>query len=132
MGELSGIGGGVQGEKLASDQGVHDTPEPAAEPAAEPTPTDTKSDGGEVEPKKEAPKGYATDVEDVFADGSKGDIPVFDVSPEEFNNNMKMTRRRLRFKQGSKAAEYMRKTKYTRPFWIRNTKDGYMRKISRQ
>jgi hypothetical protein len=130
MGELSGTGGGIQGEKLATDQGVHDTPEPAAEP----TPTDIKGDGGEVDTgdkSKEAPKGYATDVEDIFADGSKGDIPVFDVSPDEFNNNMKMDRRRLRFKAGSKAAEYMRKTKYNRPFWIRNTKDGYMRKISR-
>jgi hypothetical protein len=131
MGELSGIGGGVQGEKLASDQGVHDTPNKTVEPASEPTPTDTKGSGGEVKT-KEAPKGYATDVEDIFADGSKGDIPVFDVSPEEFNDNMKMDRRRLRFKKGSKAAEYMRKTQYNRPFWIRNTKDGYMRKISRQ
>ena len=45
---------------------------------------------------------------------------------------MKMDRRRLRFKQGSKAAEYMRKTRYNRPFWIRNSQDGYLRKISRQ
>lgn len=130
MGELSGTGGGIQGERIAQDQGVH-----PAEPTAEPTPTDVKVDGGEVDTsdkQTEAPKGVPTDVEDVYADGTKGDIPVFDVTPDEFNNNMKTTRRRLRFKKGSKAAEYMRKTQYNRPFWIRNSKDGYLRKISRQ
>ena len=118
MGELSGNGGGIQGEKIAGDNA-----------AVEPTSTEIPKNisGKETSP----PKGVPTDVDDVFADAVKGDAPVFDVSQEEFNNNMKMDRRRLRFRQGSKAAEYMRKTKYTRPFWIRNTKDGFMRKISR-
>lgn len=140
MGELSGMGGqGIQNQKLAGDHAVN-TPSDAKTDA----PTDAKADGGEVDakakadggevdakPKKDAPKGIETDVEGIYADGIKGDVPVFDVSPEEFNNNMKMDRRRLRFKQGSKAAEYMRNTRYNRPFWIRNSQDGYMRKISK-
>lgn len=120
MGELSGNGQGIQGEKLAGDHAV-DTGEVTPKDAA---PAD--GEGGEQ------PKGVPTDVDGVFADGTKGDAPVFDVTPEEFMNNMKMDRRRLRFKNGSKAAEYMRQTRYNRPFWIRNSKDGYMRKISRQ
>lgn len=70
-----------------------------------------------------------TDVGDVFADGEYKGTPVFDVSTDEFYNNMKQDRKRLRFKTGSVAGDYMRKTKYNIPFYIRNTKDGYLRKI---
>ena len=128
MGEMSGSGQGIQGEKLANDHGV-DPGETGTTPA-DAAPADGDSKGGTGA--EEKPKGVATDVDGIYADGVKGDTPVFDVTPEEFMNNMKMDRRRLRFKQGSKAAEYMRNTKYNRPFWIRNAKDGYMRKISRQ
>lgn len=107
MGELSGAGiSNVQGEKLSGDQAVN-TP---------------KSDDG-------APKGVPTDVEGIFADGEKNGMPVFDVTPEEFFNNMKMDRKRLRFSNDSNATKYMKNTKYARPFWIRNSKDGYLRKI---
>lgn len=70
-----------------------------------------------------------TDVANVFADGEYKGQPVFDVSTTEFYNNMKQDRKRLRFKTGSVAGDYMRKTRYNIPFYIRNTKDGYLRKI---
>ena len=70
-----------------------------------------------------------TDVSGVFADGEYKGTPVFDVSRQEFYNNMKQDRRRLRFKSDSSAGDYMRQTKYNIPFYIRNTKDGYLRKI---
>lgn len=70
-----------------------------------------------------------TDVSGIYADGNYKGAPVFDVSSEEFYNNMKMDRKRLRFKTGSNAGEYMRKTRYNIPFYIRNTEDGYLRKI---
>jgi len=70
-----------------------------------------------------------TDVSDVFADGEYRGTPVFDVDTDEFYNNMKQDRKRLRFKSGSVAGDYMRKTRYNIPFYIRNKKDGYLRKI---
>lgn len=70
-----------------------------------------------------------TDVDGVFADAEKGGVPVFDVSKDEFFNNMKMDRKRLRFKKDSVISKYMRNTKYNRPFYVRNTEDGYLRKI---
>lgn len=70
-----------------------------------------------------------TDVSDIFADGEYKGAPVFDVSKDEFYNNMKQDRKRLRFKTGSVAGSYMRKTKYNIPFYIRNSEDGYLRKI---
>ena len=70
-----------------------------------------------------------TDVDNVFADGEYRGTPVFDVSTDDFYNNMKQDRKRLRFKTGSVAGDYMRKTKYKIPFYIRNKDDGYLRKI---
>jgi len=70
-----------------------------------------------------------TDVSNIFADGEYKGSPVFDVSTDEFYNNMKQDRKRLRFKSGSIAGDYMRKTRYNIPFYIRNQKDGYLRKI---
>lgn len=75
-----------------------------------------------------------TDVEGIEADGvyGNGNHPVFDVDPEEFYQNSEYGRRRMRFKSGSKAQQYMQKTKYSNPFYIRTTnKDGkqYIRKI---
>jgi hypothetical protein len=72
-------------------------------------------------------KGVKTDVDGVYADGEKTGVPVFDVSAKEFYDNMKSTRRRLRFKSGSAAQQYHSKSKYRRPFYIRNKDDGYMR-----
>jgi len=73
--------------------------------------------------------GFATDVEGVMADGEKEGHPVFDVSPDEFYANMKQDRRRLRFKADTNAQKYFSGTKYSRPFFIRNAQDGYMRKV---
>jgi len=116
MGELSGgNNSGIQGEKISGDHAVNTPDLPVSK-------TDGTGDS-------DAPKGVPTDVDGVFADGEKLGMPVFDVSPEEFFNNMKMDRRRLRFNKDSNASKYMRTTKYNRPFWIRNSLDGYMRKI---
>ena len=102
MGEMTG--NSVQGEKLAGDHAV--------------TPND-----------QEQQERFATDVPDVFADGEKGGLPVFDVSKDEFFKNMKTDRLRLRFKSGSSAQAYQKQSKYRRPFWIRNKEDGFTYKI---
>lgn len=73
-----------------------------------------------------------TDVKDVFADGNKNGVPVFNVSNIEFNQNMSFGRKRLRFKSGTSAQSYMKQTRYNRPFWIAYTNDKgekYSRKI---
>ena len=104
MGELAGnVGGGyAQGEKISGDTAV--------------TPA---SPGSKI----------AKDVPDVFADGEKNGMPVFDVSSSEFYKNMKTDRLRLRFKSGSNAQAYQSQSKYRRPFFIRNQDDGYTYKI---
>lgn len=101
MGEMSGSS--VQQDKLATDTAV--TPA---------VPDENR---------------FSTDVPDVFADGEKGGLPVFDVSQDEFYKNMKTDRLRLRFKSGSNAQSYQKNSKYRRPFWIRNKEDGYTYKI---
>ena len=81
--------------------------------------------------------GYPTDVEGVTADDvvkyGKEEFPAFNVTPEEFFSNQQADRKRMRFKNGSKAAQYMRKTRNQgRPFYIKTkTRDGksYTRKI---
>lgn len=78
----------------------------------------------------EPPEGkVATDVDDCFADAEHQGFPVFDVSKEEFYNNMRADRKRLRFKSETPAQKYFQNTKYKRPFFIRNMEDNYMRKI---
>ena len=106
MGVLSGdLGGGeqdfAQGDNLKGDAEVTSPPE------------------GKVE----------TDVPDVYADGEKEGHPVFDVSPEEFFNNMKLDRKRLRFRAETPAQLYQKHTRFRRPFFIRNSDDGYLRKV---
>lgn len=80
--------------------------------------------------------GFDTDVSDVKADDivrqGKDEFPCFDVDQGEFYQNMQDGRRRLRFKSGSGAQQYMSKTKYNRPFYIRHTDDAgkkYVRRI---
>lgn len=70
-----------------------------------------------------------TDVEGIFADGEKEGMPVFDVGSDDFNQNMSWGRKRVRFSKESTAGEYMRKTRYNIPFWIRDKDSGYVRKI---
>lgn len=86
---------------------------------------------------QEREEGYPTDVEGVAADdivkNGKDEYPAFEVTPNEFFQNQRAERQRLRFKNGSKVGQYMRNTKNTgRPFYIKTTtKDGrkYTRKI---
>jgi len=78
---------------------------------------------------KSNPGKIATDVKDIFADGEKLGLPVFDVSKEEFFNNIRKDRKKIRFKVGSPAQQYMAKTRYNRPFFIRNSEDGYLSRI---
>lgn len=70
-----------------------------------------------------------TDVADCFADAEYQGFPVFDVTKDEFYNNMRADRQRLRFKSETPAQTYFKNTHYKTPFYIRNTEDGYMRKI---
>jgi len=72
-----------------------------------------------------------TDVDDVFADGEKMGMPVFNVDKSSFYQNMEFGRKRVRFPTGSKAQQYMQKTKYNRPFWIAHDDNGqvWTRKI---
>ena len=82
----------------------------------------THVDAGEVE----------TDVKGVFADGQKQDLYVFNVSKDEFNQNMSFGRKRIRFKSGSPVQQYMQGTKYVRPFWVSYGESNgkkYLRKI---
>jgi hypothetical protein len=80
--------------------------------------------------------GYETDVADVRSDDiirqGKDEFPCFDVTQDEFNQNMQDGRRRLRWKNGSPAQKYMSGTKYNRPFYVRTTDSAgktYVRKI---
>ena len=73
-----------------------------------------------------------TNVDGVFADGEKTGFPVFDVTRDEFNQNMDFGRKRLRFKGGTPVQQYMRGTRYSQPFWIAHKNDKgerYVRKI---
>ena len=101
MGELSGTFTDSPEAKIAQDNQVVEPPE------------------GKVE----------TDVPEVFADGEFRGSLVFDVSKDEFYNNMRADRQRLRFKSDTPAQHYYKKTHYKTPFYIRNKEDGYMRKI---
>jgi hypothetical protein len=93
----------------------------------------------ENQPDKEEDKreteGYDTDVEgvksqDIMKHGHN-EFPVFDCTENEFYQNMQNGRKRLRFKSGSAASQYMSGTKYKRPFYIRTTtpKGTFTRKI---
>ena len=62
-----------------------------------------------------------TDVEGIYADGQKNNLPVFDIGHDDFYNNMKADRRRVRFKAETAASQYLRGTKYNRPFYLRTS-----------
>lgn len=92
--------------------------------------------GGNVRPEEIAAQDRAvtgevgkveTCVKDCFADGEKGGFPVFNVSKDEFYQNMSHGRKRVRFKNGTSAQKYMANTLYKQPFHISH--DGYTRKI---
>ena len=74
-----------------------------------------------------SPGEVETDVADIKADGNKDGLPVFKVGKTEFYQNMSHGRKRVRFKSGTSAAQYMRNTRYNRPFFIEH--EGYVRKV---
>lgn len=80
-------------------------------------------------------QGFDTDVPDVRSDDivrqGKDEFPCFDVEQGEFYQNMQDGRRRLRFKSGTGAQQYMSKTKYNRPFFIRHTGDDGKKLVRR-
>lgn len=81
----------------------------------------SSSDPGKVE----------TEVSGVFADGKKDEFPVFTVSSEDFYNNMKADRKRLRFSTDS-VSQYLRGSKYNRPFYIQfkgENGENFLRKV---
>jgi len=80
------------------------------------------------------PDQVATDVEGIFANGqyNKDRLFIFDVPENEFDQNSEAGRRRMRFKSGSTVQQYLQKSKYTVPFYIRTTRsDGksYIRRV---
>lgn len=75
-----------------------------------------------------------TDVPGLFSDSiyRKGteSFPCFDVSKNKFFGNMEQFRKRISL--DGKAAEYLRATRYSKPFYIRYTDENnkvYVRKI---
>lgn len=78
-------------------------------------------------------QGIPTDVDGIFADQTKDNLPVFNVSKEEFYNNMKAERKRLRFKAETPAAKYLQGSRYNRPFYLAYQDDAeggqYLRKV---
>ena len=70
-----------------------------------------------------------TDVDGIYADGMKDNLPVFDVPEKDFFNNMKHGRKRIQFGRGLNVTDYMKNTKYNKPFWIKVKNGDYMRKV---
>ena len=96
-----------------------------------------KNDGENFIDKKEE-EILTTDVEGVNADSfvqkGKDQFPCFDVDKHAFYQNMNSGRRRIRFKNGSNAQQYMSKSKYQRKFYIKYTDgngDSMMRPIAK-
>ena len=77
---------------------------------------------------------FETDVPGLYADAiyKKGteSFPCFDVTRNNFFNNMEQFRRRIRL--DGKSQQYMQNTRYNKPFYIRFTDENnkvYVRKI---
>lgn len=67
-------------------------------------------------------QGFDSGVEGVPADDLyKDNTPVFDVDTNEFFNNMRQERNKMRFKNGSKPSQFMQSTSYRKPFYMRTT-----------
>ena len=77
------------------------------------------------------PSKIETDVKGVFADAMKDNFPVFSVTKDEFYNNMKADRKRMRFST-EHASQYLRGTRYNRPFFIQykgENGEHFLRKV---
>jgi len=85
----------------------------------------------ETSPDTVDPGKIETDVSGVFADGKKDSFPIFTVNKEDFYNNMKADRKRMRFST-EPAANYLRGTRYNRPFYIQykgEQGENFLRKV---
>ncbi len=115
--------GEMYGTPLPTETGFDDTTAQADKIAAD----SMTQDGGET--------GWDTgidfDGETIKAAGEKGGLPVFDVSHQEFYNNMKLDRRKMVFKRDTPAQRFHSRTNYKQHFWVRNAEDGYMRKVGK-
>ena len=93
------------------------------------------ADNAELDTMKQAstpemnPGKIETDVKGVFADGLKDQLPVFDVEDDDFFKNMKSGRQRLRFKSDNPVSQYLKQTRYNKPFFIKTKNGQYMRKV---
>lgn len=58
-------------------------------------------------------------VEGVEVDGWYKNTPVFDVNKEDFFKNMRLDRNKTRFANQSKPSQFMKGTKYRKPFYVR-------------
>jgi hypothetical protein len=109
-------------DKLAKDQEINT-------PDADTTSQDAGDTGTTQDPDGGQDSGWDTGVNGIKSNGERGGLPVFDVTPAEFFNNMKLDRRKLVFKRGTPCQQYHRGTNYRQHFWIRNTEDGHIRKV---
>lgn len=73
--------------------------------------------------------GFDTDVPDIKAPSMHNNLPVFEVSDDEFYANMRNDRKRLNFKdKESLISKYLHQSQYNRPFYLK-TQDNKMRKV---
>ena len=60
-------------------------------------------------------------AEGVSADDWYKNTPVFDVNKNSFFQNMRLDRNKTRFANGTKPSQFMKGTKYRKPFYVRFT-----------
>jgi hypothetical protein len=123
MGEISGIGiEGFAGVATTPVIKPQEPPKERQDVSGEPI---LPQDAIKIEPPK--PRFFPTDVPEIETKDQRDGLPVFDVEQDEFYQNMSNGRKRIRFKNGSQASEYMKKTRYNKPFFIKHGE--YLRKI---
>lgn len=76
-------------------------------------------------------EGFQTEVEGIISDGymyhGVDKLPVFEVNSSEFYQNTGNGRGKIRFTPGSKVDEYIKRSTYNRPFFIKY--NGQLKKI---
>ena len=97
------------------------------------TPSQLDRQRSEGNPEDYEEDGFDTGLEGIKADGEKDGVPIFDVSKNDFYQNMSYGRQRLRFSQGTNVQKFHSGTHYKKPFFIKHKSkdDGreYMRKV---
>lgn len=64
-------------------------------------------------------------------DGTFRNTPVFDVSKDEFFNNMRRDRNRMRFANKSKISKFMQTNNYRKPVFMRYTDPNGQQYVSK-